>query len=116
MYRVVHLTGRTYVQHCSFPFLSLHVFFVTPGMDRMRKALSRAHDEHLIMHYETSLNIPLFLTLYTSSTTTSISLTAAELKFFLTASANCSFGTRLLSLLLAIVGLCLPIPGLVNSA
>lgn len=58
----------------------------------------------------------MFRLLYTSSTTTSISFTAAPLKCLRTFVASCSFETRLLSFRLAIVGDCRPIPGFTSSA
>jgi hypothetical protein len=60
--------------------------------------------------------LPLFRLLYTNSTTTSISFTAAPLKCLRTFVASCSLETRLLSFRLAIVGDCRPIPGLTKSA
>jgi hypothetical protein len=60
--------------------------------------------------------LPLFRLLYTNSTTTSISFTAAPLKCLRTFVASCSLETRLLSFRRAIVGDCRPIPGLTKSA
>ena len=95
-------------------------FLVTPGADLNRNALSNSCNQRtskgmrLVSSIE--LDLPLFRTLYTNSTTTSISFTAAALKFFRTASASCSLLTRLFSFLRAIVGLCLPMPGFVKRA
>jgi len=60
--------------------------------------------------------LPLFRLLYTNSTTTSISFTAAPLKCLRTFVASCSFETRRFSFRLAIVGDCRPIPGLTSRA
>ena len=93
-----------------------HDFLVIPGAERMRKALSTrcqccACDICMIV-----VDVPLFRLLYTNSTTTSISFTAAPLKCLRTFMASCSLLTRLLSFRLAIVGDCLPMPGFTNSA
>ena len=68
------------------------------------------------MTCEKLMFLPLFLLLYTNSTTTSISFTAAPLKCLRTFVASCSLETRLLSFRLAIVGDCRPIPGFTRRA
>jgi hypothetical protein len=91
-------------------------------------AWSRAHSERFIclsihvshppdiLPFRRDPCLPWFLTRYITSTTTSISFTAALLKCFRTANASWSFGTRRLSFCRAIVGLCRPMPGLVSNA
>jgi len=95
--RVEAVNLRVVVLACLHACLH-HVFLEIPGAERMRNALS------------------LFLLLYTNSTTTSISFTAAPLKCLRTFVASCSLETRLLSFRLAIVGDCRPIPGFTRRA
>lgn len=109
--------GRQNSPICCLTCQALVHLLLLLGADRRRNALSEEHSrQHSGIRGSSTLqnDIPWLRTLYSRSTITSISLTAASLKFFLTAMASCSLGTFLFALRLAMVGDCLPIPGLLS--